>query len=253
MDKDTHRLKVFFDVQRGLPRQGPGSDETTLRALSMCSGLPDTPAVLDVGCGPGMQTLALARALDARITALDNHQEYLDELKMRTDMEGLADRIEIVAGDMRDLPFPEHSFDLVWAEGAAYIMGFDKALLSWKKLLKNQGHIAASELVWLRPDRPVELAQFFCSEYPDMTDIETNLATIRDCGYEPIGHFTLPDADWWTDYYAPLEAKLPSLMQTYADDGAALEIIEMTRTEIEMRRRYAQFYGYEFFVARSYI
>jgi ubiquinone/menaquinone biosynthesis C-methylase UbiE len=251
MDKDSHRHKVFFDVQHGLPRQGPGSNESTLRALSMCSGLPDRPLVLDIGCGPGMQTLALAKALDGSIVAVDNYQEYLGELKTRADVEGLAERIQIVAGDMRGLPFSEHSFDLVWAEGAAYILGFDKALLSWKKLLKQQGYIAVSELIWLRADPPAEVEEFFCGEYPAMSDIETNLAKIRDCGYEPIGHFTLPDAAWWKNYYTPLEAKLQSLAQKYTDDSVALDIIEMTRIEIEMRRRYAQSYGYEFFVAQA--
>lgn len=251
MDKDLHRLKVFFEVQHGLPRQGPGSNESTLRALLMCSGLPDRPLVLDIGCGPGMQTLALAKALDGRIAAVDNHQEYLGELKTRANAEGLTERIQIVAADMRDLPFSEHSFDLIWAEGAAYIMGFNKVLLSWKTLLKKRGYIAVSELIWLRADPPAEVEEFFRGEYPAMSDVEINLEKIRDCGYEPIGHFTLPDADWWKNYYTPLEAKLPSLAQKYTGDSAALDIIEMTRIEIEMRRRYAQSYGYEFFVAQA--
>ena len=84
-----------------------------------------------------------------------------------------------------------------------------------------------------------------------MSDTETNLAKIRDCGYELIGHFTLPDDSWWKHYYTPLEAKLPSLAQKYTDDNTALEIVEMTRIEIDMRRRYAQSYGYEFFVAQA--
>ncbi len=163
----------------------------------------------------------------------------------------LEERIEIVDGDMHKLPFPENSFDLVWAEGAAYIMGFHKALVSWRKLLKQDGYVAVSELVWLRADPPLELAQFFSEGYPAITDIETNSATIRDSGYEAIGHFTLPDSDWWTNYYTPLEDKMPSLLRTYADDAPALEVVKTTEAEIEMRRRYAQFYGYEFFVARA--
>ncbi|MCG8434107.1 MAG: class I SAM-dependent methyltransferase, partial [Gammaproteobacteria bacterium] len=183
MDENTHQFKVFFDVQSGLPRQGPGCDDSTRRALSICSGLPDKPAVLDIGCGPGMQTVTLASALDTNIVAVDIHQEYLDELKMRADAAGLGDRIEIVSEDMQTLPFPEHSFDLIWSEGAAYIMGFENALRSWKKLLKARGYIAVSELVWLCADPPGEVAEFFHNEYPAMTDIETNLATIRNSGY----------------------------------------------------------------------
>ena len=48
---------------RALPQQGPGSDASTLRALRMLGELPDAPRVLDLGCGPGRQTLALARSI----------------------------------------------------------------------------------------------------------------------------------------------------------------------------------------------
>ena len=39
-------------------------------------------------------------------------------------------RVSVVAGeaDMADPPFPDGSFDLVWSEGAVYLMGFDAAL-----------------------------------------------------------------------------------------------------------------------------
>src|SRR5210317_493897 len=101
-------------------------------------------------------------------------------------------------------------------------MGFEKALAEWKRLLKPGGYIAVSELVWLQPDAPTELAAFFGSEYPAMTNVEANLRTIRACGYDLGGHFTLPDAAWWEHYYTPLQAKLPSLRERYAGDREAL-------------------------------
>ncbi len=105
MDENSHQFKVFLDIQSGLPRQGPGNDDSTLRALSICSRLPDKPVVLDIGCGPGMQTLALARALDTSIVAVDIHEEYLEELKIRADAAGLGERIEIVSRICRLSPF----------------------------------------------------------------------------------------------------------------------------------------------------
>ena len=152
---------------------------------------------------------------------------------------------------MNALPFSPQSFDLIWSEGAAYIMGFKKALVAWKPFLKSGGCLAVSELVWLRPDPPPEVAAFFGGEYPAMTDISTILATLRASGYEPLGHFTLPDSAWWESYYTPLEAKLPSLYEKYAGDKGALSVIETTEREIEMRRRFGNCYGYEFFVGRS--
>ena len=253
MSDDNQRLlEIFLHVQHGLPRQGPGSDDSTLEALSLCAGLSKRPAVLDIGCGPGMQTLALANALvDGHLIAVDIHQEYLDELKERAKAAKVADRIDIVAGDMQALPFSPQSFNLIWAEGSAYIMGFEKALVAWKQFLKPSGCIAVSELVWLQPDPPAEVAAFFGHEYPAMTDVASIITALRASGYEPLGHFTLPDAAWWASYYTPLEAKLPLLKERYIDDEEALSIIETTECEIGMRRRFSNWYGYEFFIGRS--
>lgn len=250
MDEDPRLLEIFLDVQHGLPRQGPGCDESTLKALSLCRGLPARPAVLDVGCGPGMQTVALAKACDGFVMAVDTNQEYLDELQQRAKAAGVAERIETVTADMNTLSFRPESFDLIWAEGAAYIMGFKMALGAWQRFLKPGGCIAVSELVWLRPDPPAEVAEFFGSEYPVMADIKANLQTVRKCGYEPLGHFTLPDTAWWEYYYTPLKAKLPTLLEKYAGDDEALRIIVTTKREIEMRRRFGDWYGYEFFVGQ---
>jgi hypothetical protein len=110
--------------------------------------------------------------------------------------------------------------------------------------------MAVSELVWLQPNPPTEVAEFFGHEYPAMTDVETIVATLRASGYEPLGHFTLPDSAWWAFYYTPLEAKLPLLKEKYAGDEDALSIIEITGCEIDMRRRFGSWYGYEFFIGR---
>jgi len=37
---------------------------------------------VDIGCGPGMQTLELARISGGRIVAVDNHQPFLDVLSL---------------------------------------------------------------------------------------------------------------------------------------------------------------------------
>ena len=154
------------------------------------------------------------------------------QLKERAEATGTAERIEILAGDMKELPLPAERFDLIWSEGAAYVMGVEKALVEWKRFLKPGGCIAVTELVWLHPDPPTEVADFFGNEYPAMTQVETNLTTIRACGYESRGHFTLPDTAWWEHYYTPLKAKLPLLRERYAGDSEALRVIEMTEREI---------------------
>ncbi|QLC26067.1 class I SAM-dependent methyltransferase [Parasphingopyxis algicola] len=249
----TDRLwDIFFDIHSGLPRQGPGDDESTRRALAACDGLPDGPAICDIGCGPGMQTLALAEALsDAGIVAVDFHQPYLDDLAERAQRAGCAERIELCCADMADLPFDAARFDLIWSEGAAYVIGVDAALDAWRPLLRSRACLAFTELVWLTSDPPDEAAAFFAEEYPAMRGADAVAAGVEAKGYEMLGRFTLPDAAWWKHYYTPLAARLLELEKKYAGDAEALGMIATSEREIEIRRRFGNSYGYEFLVARK--
>lgn len=247
---DPRLLKVFFEVQRGLPRQGPGDNASTNMALAFCAGLPKRPAILDIGCGPGMQTLALTESTSGNITAVDNCDEYLDVLRQKIKKRNLSDRVTVKRADMASLNLPNTTFDLIWCEGAAYIMGVPEALRAWRPLLRDHGYLAFSELVWLANQPPVEVAMFFGNEYPAMTTIKVIKETIRENGYELVGDFTLPDSAWWDHYYKPLAAKLPSLRRKYEGNEEALGVIKMTETEIDMRLRFGKAYGYHFFVGR---
>ncbi len=245
-------IDVFFDVQSDLPRQGPGDRVSTCQALALCSSLPSAASVLDIGCGPGAQTLVLAEELpNASITAIDTHQPYLDELQARAAAAGATDRVTLENMSMEEMTFAPESFDLIWAEGSAYIMGFTNAVTSWRTLLKRRGFLAVSELVWLTEYKPAEAVDFFEEEYPAMTTRTGVTDGIRDAGYELIDHFTLPESAWWDAYYSPLLARLPSLESKYAGDAASSSVVAGARREIDIRRRFASSYGYEFYVARK--
>ena len=139
-----------------------------------------------------MQTVALARALDGHITAVDLHEEYLQGLRSRAAEADVHAGITAMRVDMADLPFDDGSFDLIWSEGAAYVMGVAAALTAWCRFLRPGGYLALSELVWARPDPPAEVHDFFHTAYPAMTDVEGNLARFRDARYEVVAHVSLP-------------------------------------------------------------
>ena len=245
-------MNLFWQLHEGLPREGPGSDESTRNALRIVTGwLPHAPRVLDIGCGPGMQTLVLARESAGHVTAVDRHQPFLDELDRRAARHGLAERITTVNASMSALDFPDAAFDLIWSEGAIYVMGFAEELRAWKRLLKRDGAIAVSEISWLGPNIPVEAKRLWSRGYPAMTDVTTNLRTIESVGYAPIDHFVLPESAWWDQYYAPLERRIDALQREYRDDQDAMAFLEAERTEISLYRKYAASYGYVFYVARN--
>jgi len=199
-----------------------------------------------------MQTIVLAKSSSGSITAVDNCGEYLDELRCRVGKASLSDRVEVKNADMTALDFSKDTFDLIWCEGAIYNMGVAEALRSWRPLLREHGYLAFSELVWLDGQSTGEVADFFANEYPAMTNIEGVKEAIRECGYQPLGDFTLPDSAWWDDYYTPLEAKVASLKHKYRGDDEALGVIAMSEAEIDIRRRFAHSYGYHFFVVRKF-
>ena len=245
---DAKARAVFWDVHSGLPREGPGNRESTARALGLAAPIPQHAQVLDIACGPGMQTLDLAELLpDATICAVDNHEPFVEETNRRAASRGATHRVRAIRADMRSLEFPPASFDLIWCEGAAYIMGVAKALRSWRSLLKPGGKLALSEAVWLRSDPPAEVRRIWCVAYPAMGTVAACRALVRDCGFRLIGDFVLPEAAWW-EYFAPKQRRLELLAAKYADDTAAELILRECAAEIANYRRYAQYCGYVFLV-----
>lgn len=241
---------VFFEVYEALPRQGPGSRECTAQALALCRGLPARPAILDLGCGGGAQTLDLAALTDGRLDALDVHEPLVTRLAQQVAARGLSDRVRPAVGDMARPPCAPRSLDLIWCEGAAYFLGIENALRTWRPLLRPGGYLAFTEVVWRRADPPQELRAFWAREYPLITDAEAHLATARHCGYDVAGHFTLPDSAWWTDFYTPMGARVAELRAARAADSQALTALDAIQAEIDLHRRFAAWYGYEFFVLR---
>ncbi|HUE88532.1 MAG TPA: class I SAM-dependent methyltransferase [Vicinamibacterales bacterium] len=88
-------------------------------------GIGPNTRILDVSCGTGAQTLVLARHLPARFVAIDNHAPVVEELNRQARALGLADRIDARVGGMRQLDFAPGSFDVIWCEGAIFVIGFE--------------------------------------------------------------------------------------------------------------------------------
>jgi ubiquinone/menaquinone biosynthesis C-methylase UbiE len=72
------------------------------------------PQILDIGCGPGLQTIKLAKISNGHITAIDIHQPFLDQLQQHILKENLTDRITPRNLSMTDMDFPEESFEIIW-------------------------------------------------------------------------------------------------------------------------------------------
>lgn len=224
-------------------------DEATVKAFEMLENLPAEPQVLDIGCGPGMQSIALAKAMKGgKLFALDIHEPFLDNLRDKVTANGLNETVTAVKGSMTELPFESEVFDLIWSEGAIYVMGVEEALKAWKPFIKKGGYLVFSEISWLHNNPAAEVASFWMGEYPAMTTISGNIKRIEEAGYAPIGHFILPNIGWWDDYYEPLLSRVAMLREKYPDDLEENLVLDLTVKEIEMYRRFSNDYGYVFYL-----
>lgn len=250
---DATLFSLLVDLHRDGQRQGPGSDQTTRRALDL-TGL-DRAAesvVADLGCGTGASTLVLAKQLPrARIVAVDLFPEFLDVLAERAHVAGCSHRIEPRAESMDALTFARASLDLIWSEGAIYNLGFRAGIEAWRPFLRTGGVLAVSEITWLRPDPPEEIRAHWNVEYPEIATEAEKTALLERAGYDLLGTFVLPPTDWIDTYYAPTESRIATFLERHAGRSEAAEVVAMERREYDLYVRYQDWFSYGFYVARK--
>lgn len=234
-----------------MERQGPGSPQATIKALSFIDNLTDQSRIADIGCGTGGQTMVLAQHTKGDITGLDLSPTFIDIFNRNAAELNLQDRVKGVVGSMADLPFDAGSLDLIWSEGAIYNIGFERGLNEWRKYLKEGGYIAVTESSWFTDDRPAEINNFWVDAYPEIDTIVNQVAKIYKAGYLPVATFILPEDCWTERYFAPKVAAGKALLDKYAENKIAEEFVALQSAEEELYAKYKEFYGYVFFIAKK--
>ena len=254
---DENKSIHEFDVElicryfASLERQGPGSPEVTIKALSFIDNLDDKSLIADLGCGSGGQTMVLAQHAPGKITGLDIFPTFIDLFNRNAEKLDLQDRVKGIVQSMEDLPFQDEELDLMWSEGAIYNIGFERGLNEWRKFLKTGGYIAVSEGTWFTEERPAEIEEFWMDAYPEIDTISNKVAQMQRAGYIPVATFVLPDHCWTENYFAPKVDADRLFLEKNAGNKAAEEFIANQQHEAQLYNKYKEYYGYAFYIGKK--
>ena len=201
----------------------------TRKAFQMLPKL-EKPRILDIGCGSGVPTIELANLSDGEIIGIDVNQSLLDKLNNKIEKEGFSNRVKTMKCSLFEIDFPDESFDIIWAEGSISIIGFEKGLKEWSRLLKTNGFLVVHD---------------------EIKNISNKLKKIPNCGYKLINYFSLPEDAWWIEYYSPLEKRIQELSIKYIEHPEILRALDKKKEEIERVKKNPRNYGSIFFIMQK--
>ena len=113
--------------------------------LVACAGRnPESARVLEIGCGAGRTSVALAGG-GYLVDALDVVPEMLEHVRQRANAAGVSDRVALHTGDVNRLQFANGTFDIVLAIGVLeWSSSLEGPLAEMARVLKPGGHLVVN-------------------------------------------------------------------------------------------------------------
>jgi len=198
--------------QTGKDRVRERLNRFTRKAFEMLPKV-DRPSILDVGCGSGVPTMELAQISNGHIVALDINQDLIDRLAAKIERAGLSDRVKVICCSMLEMNFPQESFDIIWAEGSIWVMGFETGLRGWRCFLRPKGFLVVHD---------------------ESRNINTKLGLMHRCGYGLVGYFELDEQTWRDEYYSHLQKLIDEYRRRCACDPQAVAVLDQEQEEIDV-------------------
>ena len=153
------------------------------KALDVCAGTNDV----------GIRLLKKEPRMS--VTAIDRSKEMQDEGQQRAQRNGLT--ISSIIHDVHELPFPDHSFDVITLQAASRHLQLDKVLPEVLRVLKPGGFFYHCDM--LKPSHP--FVEWFYLRFLRISVFLTSLIfgsteASRNCGgyfSDAIRHFYTPE------------------------------------------------------------
>ena len=170
------------------------------------------PHILDIGCGTGVPTIELATISDGHVIGIDIDVTSLNLLQRKIKETGLNNRVSVIKNSILTMDFPEESFDIIWAEGSIYVIGFENSIKKWRRFLKPNGFLVIHD---------------------ENKDKNKKLGLITKYGYTLIAQFKISKNLWWREYFTPLEQLIKEFRNNYPSDSELINELNKDQIEID--------------------
>jgi cyclopropane fatty-acyl-phospholipid synthase-like methyltransferase len=176
----------------------------------------DNPEILDLGCGTGVPTIELAKLTNGNILAIDTDKVCLDWFQQKIRQRKLEKRISIIHDSVFHVKLPENKYDIILAEGLFHIIGFDKCLASFSKLLKEHGYFIIHD---------------------ECCKTGKKLYIIEKHGFKLVKSITLDEKIWWNDYFRCLEKRISDYEAENRGNVTDTDIFIREKSEIRLIKK----------------
>ena len=183
--------------------------------LARLAGISSGMRVLDVGGGLGGPARTLASEFGCAVEVLDITEELCRAGEALTEASGLGNLVSFQHGSALEMPYPDASFDIAWAQHTSMnIANKERLYKEIHRVLRPGGRLALHEIL-AGPTSPIYLpvpwARHPELDHPRPPDEARSL--IRDAGFKELAWIddTAPTLRWYEKRLAPMSGEPPPL------------------------------------------
>jgi ubiquinone/menaquinone biosynthesis C-methylase UbiE len=192
-----------------------GGYPATLELARLANLRPDQQ-VLDVGGGLGGPARTLAAEFGCTVTVVDLAEEFCRAGEALTTWTKLSHRVTFRQGSALALPFPDQSFDIVWAQNSFMnIADKDTLYASISRVLRAGGRLAFQE-VMAGPLQPIHYPTHW-ADSPAISFLQTPAearALLQRMGFVEVAWADTTAAAWEAQRRRLAVTSMPAAVQT---------------------------------------
>jgi ubiquinone/menaquinone biosynthesis C-methylase UbiE len=219
MNYDKTKMPSAYDAGRSY---APEVLKFWLRTISSAIGKDHINDILDLGCGTGRYSAALAAHFEARVIAVDPSEKMLSEARSKG-----GDRVHFMRGSGEAVPLADRDVDMVFMSMVFHHFNDpQRAAQECYRVLRESGDLCLRAATSDRIDRYPYVPFFPQAQYllnKNLQSLAFMRRTFTDAGFECVQHQLISSevAKTWNLYAEKIAHRADSILAQLSDEEFA--------------------------------